>query len=312
MTVVVVSWNTRELLIRCLDSLAPEVHRGTAQVWVVDNCSADGSARAAAEHAPWAHVVRAETNLGYGAAVNLVARQTDTPWLACANADIALQESALEAMLQAGVHARVGCVAPQLVLPDGRPQSSLHSLPTVWFALALNLGVHRLNPRLADRMLIPERYDLARPRDPGWAIGAFLLLRREAFVAVGGFDGRQWMYAEDLDLGWRLHQAGWITRYEPRARVWHESETATGQAFGEERVARWTRATYAVMLRRRGLARTWATAAINVLGAGVRVAWMLPLSRLLGRLRGPLAENRMWLAVHRQGLRSRVALDRGD
>src|ERR1019366_47153 len=101
--------------------------------------------------------------------------------------------------------------------------------------------------------------------------GAFLLLRRTAFDAVGGFDHRQWMYAEDLDLGWRLSAAGWITRYEPRARVLHASGAATSAAFGSDRVPRFMRATYAVIVRRRGVARTWITAAINVLGAVARI-----------------------------------------
>ena len=60
---------------------------------------------------------------------------------------------------------------------------------------------------------------------------AFLLVRREAWDAIGGFDEGQWMYAEDLDLGWKLRERGWATRYEPRALVDHESAAATTQAF---------------------------------------------------------------------------------
>ena len=311
-TVAVVSFNTRELLVRCLRSLSGEAERGLVDVWVVDNASTDGSARAAIEHAPWATIIEAQTNLGFGAAVNLVAERTESEWVACANADVAPEPGALEALLETGADPRLGCVAPRLVLPDGTAEPSLHSLPTIPFTLALNLGVHRLSAAIADRMLIPGLYDLDRPRDAPWAIGAFLLLRREAFDGVGRFDARQWMYAEDLDLGWRLSEAGWITRYEPRARVLHASGAATGPAFGADRVPRFMRATYAVIARRRGLARTWLTAGINILGAVARIGWMTLLAGLAPRLRASAETNRMWLSAHRQGLRGRAALLNGS
>jgi N-acetylglucosaminyl-diphospho-decaprenol L-rhamnosyltransferase len=303
-TVAVVSWNTRELLLRCLRSLSPEVDAGRAQVWVLDNASADGSASAAREHAPWARVIEAERNLGFGGAVNAVAEQTQSEWLACANADVALEPGALQALLAAGNQQRVGCVAPRLVLPDGSTQHSVYALPTVPFTLAFNVGLQRLSPALGDRLCLEGYWDPGRPRQVPWAIGAFLLLRRSAFASVGGFDERQWMYAEDLDLGWRLRDARWITQYEPGARVLHTSGAATELAFGHERMARYMRATYAVLVRRRGPARTWATAAINVVGAAARLLWMWPLALVHPRWRARRDLNRRWLSAHRQGLRS--------
>ncbi len=92
-------------------------------------------------------------------------------------------------------------------------------------------------------MCLEGAWDPQRPRRVPWAVGAFLLVRRPAWDAIGGFDPAQWLYAEDLDLGWRLARAGWATRYEPRARVRHHESAATGQAWGsDERTARWLRA----------------------------------------------------------------------
>jgi N-acetylglucosaminyl-diphospho-decaprenol L-rhamnosyltransferase len=307
-TVVVVSWNTRELLLRCLDSLAAEVELGRARVCVVDNGSSDGSAQAAREQAPWAEVLETEENLGFGRAVNLVARGgVSSEWLACANADVALEPGALSALLAAGADKRVGCVAPQLVLADGTPEHSVYPLPTLAFAIAFNLGVQRLAPRLGDRLCLQGYWNPKRNRAVPWAIGAFLLMRREAFASVGGFDERQWMYAEDLDLGWRLHDAGWITRYEPRARVLHASGAATEIAFAGERVERYMNATYEVLVRRQGPGVSALTATVNVLGAGARIAWMTPLALARRHWRGPLAAARMWLRVHLRGLRFALA-----
>jgi GT2 family glycosyltransferase len=115
------------------------------------------------------------------------------------------------------------------------------------------------------------------------------------------------MYGEDIDLCWRLGQLGWIVRYEPSARVRHNSAAATRQAFGTDPRERFMSATYAVIARRQGLTRARLTAAINVAGCLARLAWMLPLARLSGRWRASLTDTRGWLAAHRQGLRSIAA-----
>ena len=141
-----------------------------------------------------------------------------------------------------------------------------------------------------------------------WAIAALLLVRRRAFEQVDGFDARRWMYAEDLDLGWRLRDGGWVTRYEPAAHVQHASGAATELAFGDGRVDRYMRATYAVILSRRGIVRTWTTAAVNVAGAAARVAWTAPLGLVWRRRRPVAARALMWLRAHRQGLRAPAAL----
>jgi N-acetylglucosaminyl-diphospho-decaprenol L-rhamnosyltransferase len=279
------------------------VEAGRAEVWVVDNASSDGSAATARRAAPWAHVVESGTNLGFGRAINLVARRTDTPWLLAANADVALEPGALAALLEAGRHPRVGCVAPRLLREDGSTEHSVHPFPTVPFTLAFNLGLHRASRRIADRLCLEGAWDSERPRAVPWAIGACLLLRRAAFDEVGGFDERQWLYAEDLDLAWRLHERGWVTRYEPRSRVRHRSGAATAAAFGPDRSGRFMAATYALLARRRGPARMWATAALNIAGAACRVAWMTPLAIAFGRWRAPREQSRRWLRAHARGLR---------
>src|SRR4051794_34820680 len=100
-TLVVVSWNTRALLARCLDSVASEVQGGRVEAWVVDNASRDGSADLVRERYPWARLEALEENIGFGPAVNLAAERTSTPWLAIANADVALRPGALDALLEA-------------------------------------------------------------------------------------------------------------------------------------------------------------------------------------------------------------------
>jgi N-acetylglucosaminyl-diphospho-decaprenol L-rhamnosyltransferase len=311
-TVAVVSYDTRELLLRCLRSLEADAHAALADVWVVDNGSTDGSPDAAEQAAPWATVLRPGANLGFGRAVNLVAARTSGSWLLCANADVELEPGMLRTMLAAGDEPRVGCVAPRLMLPDGRTQHSVHSLPSLGFALSFNLGLQCLSARLRDTMLLEGGYDPQRARSVPWAIGALLLFRRRAYEQVGGFDERHWMYAEDLDLCWRLRDAGWLIRYEPRAVARHASGASTEPAFGDERPLRFMRETYAAIARRRGQAVMRATAAINVGGAAARVAWMTPPALVSRRWRRRRRETRAWVAAHSQGLRRDGASSPGD
>jgi GT2 family glycosyltransferase len=303
-TIAVVSWNTRELLAACLASVVGEA---AAEVWVVDNASSDGSAEMVRERFPSVQLVASEENLGFGRAVNLVASRTASPWLATANADIALRPGALAALLEAGAaDPGAGAVAPRLILPDGSTQHSVFPFPTVGFTARFNLGLDSLIRPLAERDVLVGRWDPDRPRRVPWAIAAFLLVRRSAWEAAGGFDEAQWMYAEDLDLGWKLHRAGWATRYEPAALVEHHDSASTSQAWGEQRVERWQRATYAWMLRRRGLPRTRAVAAMNVAGAAARWALLAPRGRRAAYRRDV---QRRWVRAHASGLASRRELE---
>jgi GT2 family glycosyltransferase len=257
----------------------------------VDNDSSDGSADMVAERFSWVELVRSEANVGFGPAVNLVAERTHSEWIAPANADIELGSGALAALVGAGgADSRAGALAPRLVLPDGGTQHSVHAFPSLRLALAFNLGLTAIVPGLGDRLCIEGRWDSERPRYVDWAHGAFVLARRRAYEEVGGFDPAQWMYAEDLDLAWRLRRAGWRFRYEPAADVGHELSAATRKAFAEERTARHMAAARAWMVRRRGVAVARAYAAINALGCLGRLAWLKPLARLFPDRFAPRAE----------------------
>lgn len=306
----IVSWNTRELLDACLASLRADHERGTAEVWVVDNASGDGSAAMVAERHPWARLLALEENLGYGPAVNLVAARTSTPFVAPANSDLRLDPGALDALLDAAAHhPRAGALAPRLVLPDGRTQHSVHPFPGIAVGLALSLGLATWPP-IARRLPLEGAWDADAGRDVPWAHGALLLVRREAWDAVGGFDAGQWLYAEDLDLCWRLRRAGWTTRYVPEARVHHEVSAATGGRWdAAERAVVSQRSAYAWLVARRGPAYARAVALAHLAGPAARVALLRPAAAVApGRFGGRLARQRLYARMHRTGLEPVAAL----
>src|SRR3954447_6661957 len=310
-TIAIVSWNTRDLLARCLDSLAPEVERGVADVWVVDNASTDGSPDLVRERYDGVHLIASEENLGFGRAINLVARETASEWIATANADIALRDGALDMLLEAGERdPGAGAIAPRLVLPNGQTQHSVFAFPTIFFSLILAVGAFRLSPAVADRLAFPGHWNKERARRVPWAVAAFLLFRRRAWDDAGGFDERQWMYAEDLDLGWRLREAGGATRYEPRAVVDHHHAAATTQLWGEELAPHWQRSTYGFIARRRGTAYARAVAFLNVIGAILRWARLAVRSAKEPELTELRKAHARWVLVHAKALNPLASLEK--
>ena len=197
---------------------------------VVDNGSDQAvAARVAREQG--AQLVVPGRNLGYGAAANLGARGARQPWLVVANQDIVWHEGALDALLEAGETSGAGAVGPTLLNADGTRYPSARAVPS------LRLGVgHALLVRLWPGNPWTRRYqagaDVAEdvrddePRAAGWLSGACLLLRREAFEALGGFDEGYFMFFEDVDLGERLGRAGWLNLHVPAARVTHVQGTS--------------------------------------------------------------------------------------
>lgn len=310
-SVAVVSWNTRDLLDACLRSLYPDVQAGRSEVWVVDNASSDGSPELVRERHPWVRLIASERNLGFGAAVNAAASRSRSPWLGIANADVRVGPGALEALLAAArADPPAGAFAPRLILPDGSTQHSVFHFPTVPFAAVFNSGLWRAIPTLGDELMLEGHWDTERARRVDWAVGAFLLVRRSAWEATGGFDPAMWMYAEDLDLAWRLARAGWPTRYVPGAVVHHVSAASTTQAWGDGRTERWQRSTYAWMLRRRGGPRARSVAALNVAGAAARWSLAAPAAVVAPRrYRARRDACRWWVGVHRSGLGPRADLE---
>jgi N-acetylglucosaminyl-diphospho-decaprenol L-rhamnosyltransferase len=223
---VVVSYNVRELLLRCIESLQAD---GIERIVVVDNASRDGSA-AAARSIPGIEVVALDTNLGFGAGANRGAALLDEPFLLVTNPDLVVEPGSMKLLLETlEVSPDIGLVTPRIETPDGRVYESVRRFPNITDA-AGHAFLHFLWPdnRFSRRYKMVD-WDHTRACDVDWVAGTFLLFRRSAWLGVGGFDEQFFMYMEDVDLSRRLSLAGWRRRYEPAARVVHEIGQSTDQ-----------------------------------------------------------------------------------
>lgn len=193
---------------------------------LVDNGTDQSRSRAVAdEHG--ARLLVPGANLGYGAAANLGAAGSPAPWLLVCNSDLVWQPGSLDALVAAGeARPRTGSLGPALLNPDGTIYPSARELPSLTQGAghAVLGRVWPGNPWT--RAYQARQQTTGDERVAGWLSGACLLLRRQAFEQVGGFDEGYFMFFEDVDLGERLARAGWTNLYVPSAHVTHIGGTS--------------------------------------------------------------------------------------
>ena len=224
---VIVSYNVRDLLLRCIASLRAD---GITDIVVVDNASRDGSAQAVADHEPDVTLLALDTNLGFGAGANRGVTRTSSPYVVIVNPDVVVEPGSTKVLVEALERdPGLGIVGPRIDTPDGEIYPSARAFPNLVDA-AGHAFLHFLWPgnRFSRRYRMLD-WDRASARDVDWVAGTHLLVRREAWDAVGGFDEAYFMYLEDVDLCWRMRTAGWRTGYEPAARITHDIGRSTDQ-----------------------------------------------------------------------------------
>lgn len=213
---IVVDYDSGEHLGTCVRSLLTD---GASEVVVVENGSPGPARRVLAGLA--VTFVDVAGNLGYGAGANRgVAASEDSSYVLVCNPDVTVRPGALAALVGAlEDHRSWALVGPRILDPDGTPYPSVRRFPSVTDAaghalLALFKPDNRFSARYHDSV-----GDVAREVD--WVSGACLCARRQAFEELGGFDEDYFMFAEDMDLCFRAHEAGWGVGVAPDATVTH-------------------------------------------------------------------------------------------
>jgi GT2 family glycosyltransferase len=216
---VVVSFNTRDHLLRCLASL--EAVRLPLEVVVVDNASADGSAEAVGARFPAAQVIHNAQNAGFGQASNQGIARARAPYVLLLNSDAEVRPGAVEALAALlDQRPRVGAAGPRIASADGAVEVSFGPPLTPlreWAQRRLVRGVHA-----RDRAALERAASRASTEhEPAWLSAACLMVRGQALAQVGGFDEGFFLYEEDVDLCRRLKQAGWSIVFTPAAEAVH-------------------------------------------------------------------------------------------
>lgn len=256
--VIIVSYNTADLLQDCLHSLA-----GCSlplRVVVIDNCSPDGSAAQIEAAFPDVHLVALDQNIGFAAANNrglclfglsdpgddaanltpepvppLPADAPPVPYLLLLNPDTVVQPGAIETLVAfLAAHPRVGMVGPRLLNPDGTVQPAAFRFPTLSMSLLEVFPPGEVLPGRLYGSWLHGRYpeeqsNQLRPFALDHPLGAAMLVRRQVVAEVGLLDAGYFMYSEEVDWCWRIRQAGWAIWQVPTAQIVHIGGAATGQ-----------------------------------------------------------------------------------
>lgn len=232
LSVVIVNWNTRELLHACLASLHKALENPNFEVLVVDNASSDGSADMVESEFPRAKLIRLPENVGFSRGNNVALRQARGEFLLLLNSDTEVIGDALERMIaEMERNPQVGALGAQLLNPDKTVQLSCRKFPSYRTAL-----FHRKSilTRLFPRNKYSSQYLMTgtghgATMEVDWVIGACLMTRRTVIDQVGLLDEEFFMYAEDVDWCYRMRRAGWKVVYLPEAKVMHHYEKSASK-----------------------------------------------------------------------------------
>jgi len=187
---------------------------------VVDTGSTDSTMQLLAERNLPVKVIRAGENVAYGKALNLGFSHTAGKYILLSNSDVVYQPLSIRRMVEfLDNNPNVGLVGPQQMFPDGSWQWSYGDLPGLWSGLKDAIGVTTIH-HACRYWLWPRRID-RKPKDVPYVGGAVLLVRREAFGAVAGFDESFFPGSDECDLCARMQKSGWRTVFHPQAEVIH-------------------------------------------------------------------------------------------
>jgi N-acetylglucosaminyl-diphospho-decaprenol L-rhamnosyltransferase len=225
LSIVIVNWNTRDLLEQCLRSVFMHPPQGDFEVWVVDNASNDGSREMVQERFPSVHLLANNNNPGFAHANNQAIRQTCGKYILLLNPDTVVLPGALERLVKfMDETPDAGGAGSRLLNPDRTLQVSCYPRPTLfrefWRMFHLD-AIHHLGT-------YPMRqWSLETNQEVDVLMGACLILRCETFTQVGYLDEDYFIYSEEVDLCYRVQQAGWRLYWVPQAQVIHYGGQST-------------------------------------------------------------------------------------
>ena len=225
LSIIIVNWNTRDLLRQCLESIAATVRGLSYEIIVVDNASADGSGKMVQELFPEVRLIRNTENRGFGAANNQALRIMTGRYALLLNSDAMLTENAASELLAClEKHPGAAMACGQLLNADGSRQNSIAAFPTLSTLMA--------NMPLLE-YLFPGRYPGKRqtytgPVEVDSGVGACLMVSKRAIDEAGMFDERYFFFFEETDWAYRMRRAGWQVLHVPTAFIYH----LQGQSIG--------------------------------------------------------------------------------
>jgi GT2 family glycosyltransferase len=226
-SIIIVNWNTRDLLRNCLESIYQTIRDLEYEIIVVDNASQDGSLAMLQESYPQVHVMQNTDNRGFGAANNQAMRVMSGKYALLLNSDTVLKDNAVrELFVFMEAHPDTAMACGQLLNADGSKQNSIANFPNLFRLMANTSLLEYLFPGRYPS----KRYHYDKPIEIDSGIGACMMVRKKAIDEVGMFDERYFFFFEETDWAYQMKQAGWKICHVPTAFIYH----LQGQSIGRD------------------------------------------------------------------------------
>jgi len=254
LSVIIINWNTKDLLLDCLQSLEDNLAVESREIFVVDNGSTDGSQSAVKERFTAVKLIENGRNLGFARANNKALRQAGGRFLLLLNSDTVVPEGAIEGLMHTlEADPSIGIGGLQLLKADGVLQNSIYAFPS----LATELTNKSLLRRIFPAKFLGKEQNITSPVEVDGIIGSCMLVRREAMEQVGLLDEDYFFFFEETDWCLRMRKAGWKVVFDPRYRVWHLQGRSVSQVNVRARIEYW-RSRYTYFAKHFGLGARFA------------------------------------------------------
>ncbi|MCG2755597.1 MAG: glycosyltransferase family 2 protein [Desulfobacteraceae bacterium] len=230
-SIIIVNWNTKKLLLDCIYSIHETVKNISFEIWLVDNASTDGSVEAVKQNYPDVKIIQNKKNLGFAAANNIALERMRGQYALLLNTDTILTNGAVEDLFDfMEKNSDAGMACGQLLNQDGSKQNSVANFPGL-HSLICNESLLQI---LFPRKFPGKRREYKKPVEVDSCIGACLMVRKKAMDEVGLLDKRYFFFFEETDWAYRMKQAGWKIYFVPSAKIFH----IQGQTVGHNVVSR--------------------------------------------------------------------------
>jgi len=279
LSIIIVSWNVKELLKKCLQSIYDKTQNLEFEIFVVDNASKDNSAVMVATEFPQVNLIASNENLGFAKANNLALEQIRGKYVLFLNPDTEITENSFKIMFDLMEQdERIALATCQLNYPDGSLQKNVKNNPGLCDQILILLKLHHfIQPKCLLRYLAKD-FDYTKEQEVKQIMGAFMFAKAEVIKEIGGFDTDYFIWWEDLDLCKRIQDLGQKIIYTSKTKIIHHEAKSFEQQMSLEKQKRFNRGMRIYFKKHAGLIVYWLIGLLGLISLGL--AWLSQIFKI--------------------------------
>lgn len=232
LSVIIVNYNVTEDVIQCIDSLHKNISNIQFEIIVIDNNSNDRSIESITNLYPGVKLICLKTNFGFGHANNVGMKAASGKHFLLINPDIVVQHNSVLMLYDVlNTNHTVGVVGPVQTKPDSGVEYYYTFFPDLYSRFVQEFGLYMKTEKMKKRFFdfLNDNIKIGKPFEVNWVIGSCMMLRKEIYESIGGFDEALFLYEEETEWQYRMNENKWIVMMVPEARVIHNHHSSTSK-----------------------------------------------------------------------------------